>query len=191
MRKIFLFMMVSLDGFYEGQNGDISWHNADNKEFNEFAVQQTSEADLLLFGRKTYELMESYWPTEAAKRDDPIVAGLMNSTPKIVISNTLKQVEWGNTRLVKENVFEEISKLKEQPGKDIAILGSSELTVCLTNLGLVDEFRIMVNPVALGYGKSLFQGLGNKLNLKFIKSKTFGSGNILLYYQFEYQSKEA
>ena len=190
MRKIFLFMMVSLDGFYEGQNQDISWHNVD-AEFNEFAVQQTSEADLLLFGRKTYELMESYWPTEAAKRDDPIVAGLMNSTPKIVISNTLKQVEWGNTRLVKENVFEEISKLKEQPGKDIAILGSSELTVSLTNLGLVDEFRIMVNPVALGYGKSLFQGLGNKLNLKFIKSKTFGSGNILLYYQFEYQSKEA
>jgi len=156
MRKIFLFMMVSLDGFYEGKNGDISWHNADNEEFNKFAVQQTSEADMLLFGRKTYELMVSYWPTEAAKRDDPIVAGLMNNLPKIVISHTLEKVEWENTRLVKENVAEVITKLKEQPGKDIAILGSSELTVFLTQQGLVDEYRIMVNPVALGNGKSLF-----------------------------------
>ena len=183
MRKIFLFMMVSLDGFHEGQNGDISWHNANNKEFNEFAVQQTSEADLLLFGRKTYELMESYWPTETAKRDDPIVAGLMNGTPKIVISKTLEKVEWDNTRLIKENVAEEIVKLKSQPGKDIAILGSSELTVFLTQQGLVDEYRIMVNPVALGHGKSLFAGLQDKVNLKLLGNRTFESDNVLLTYQ--------
>ena len=184
-------MMVSLDGFYEGQNGDISWHNADNEEFNQFAVQQTSEADILLFGRKTYELMVSYWPTEAAKRDDPIVAGLMNNLPKIVISHTLEKVEWENTRLVKENVVEIIAKLKEQPGKDIAILGSSELTVFLTQQGLVDEYRIMVNPVALGNGKSLFKGLENKLNLKFTDSKIFRNGNVLLYYHPEYEKDQA
>jgi len=188
MRKIFLFMMVSLDGFYEGQDRDISWHNADNEEFNQFAVQQTSEADMLLFGRKTYELMENYWPTEAAKRDDPIVAGLMNNLSKIVVSKTLDSVGWENTRLIKENVAEEISTLKRQPGKDIAILGSSELTVALTNMKLVDEYRIMVNPVVLGDGKSLFKGLENKLNLKFLTSRAFHSGNVLLYYHPEYKS---
>ncbi|MGD8404663.1 MAG: dihydrofolate reductase family protein [Anaerolineales bacterium] len=188
MRKIFLFMMVSLDGYYESPNGDISWHNAVNKEFNEFAGQQTSEADILLFGRKTYELMESYWPTEAAKRDDPIVAGLMNNLPKIVVSKTLNSVKWENTRLIKENVAEEISKLKGQPGKDIAILGSSELTVSLTNMRLVDEYRIMVNPVVLGDGKSLFTGLANNLDLKFITFRAFNSGNVLLYYHPDYKS---
>jgi dihydrofolate reductase len=182
MRKIFLFMMVSLDGFFEGPDGDISWHNVD-EEFNEFAVQQISEVDTLLFGRKTYEGMASYWPTEVAKRNDPIVAGLMNSIPKIVVSKTLEAVDWENTRLVKENVTEEISKLKRQAGKDIAIFGSANLTVTLTEAGLVDEYRVMVNPVALGDGKSLFNGLNHKLNLKLLKTKPFKSGNVLLYYE--------
>jgi len=185
VRKIFLFMMVSLDGYYEGSDGDISWHNADNSEFNDFAVQQTSAADTLLFGRKTYELMVSYWPTEIAKKDDPIVAGLMNSLPKIVVSKTLDKVDWENTRLIKENVAEEIAKLKRQPGKDIAILGSSDLTVFLTKQGLVDEYRIMVNPVALGAGKSLFTGLQDKVSLKLIRTRAFDSGNVLLTYQPE------
>ena len=184
-------MMVSLDSFHEGKNGDISWHNADNDEFNQFAVQQTSEADILLFGRKTYELMVSYWPTEAAKRDDPIVARLMNNLPKIVVSKTLDKVTWENTRLVRENVAEIIAKLKEQPGKDIAILGSSELTVFLTQQGLVDEYRIMVNPVALGNGKSLFKGLEDKLNLKFTDSRIFRNGNVLLYYHPDYKNDQA
>ena len=182
MRKIFLFMVVSLDGYYEGPNGDISWHNVDD-EFNEFAIQQTSEVDTLLFGRKTYELMASYWPTEAALKDDPIVAGLMNSLPKIVISTTLDSADWDNSRLVKENVAEEISKLKQQPGKEIAIFGSSDLAVSLAQMGLVDEYRIMINPVILEEGKSLFKGAREKLGLKLVKTRTFKSGNVLLYYQ--------
>jgi dihydrofolate reductase len=182
MRKIFLFMMVSLDGFFEGPNGDVSWHNVDD-EFNEFAVQQLNEVDTLLFGRKTYQGMASYWPTKAARRNDPVVAGLMNSTPKIVISKTLETVEWENTRLVKENVIEEISKLKKQLGKDIAIFGSANLTVTLMEAGLVDEYRVMVNPLALGDGKSLFIGLTHKLNLKLLKTKPFKSGNVLLHYE--------
>ena len=181
MRKIFLFMMVSLDGYYEGPNGDISWHNVDD-EFNEFAVKQTREVGTLLFGRKTYEGMASYWPTQAAISNDPIIAGLMNSLPKIVISTTLDSAEWDNTRLVKENVDEEISKLKHEPGKEIAIFGSSDLAVSLAQIGLVDEYRIMVNPIILGEGKSLFEG-ADKLVLKLIKTRTFNSGNVLLYYQ--------
>jgi dihydrofolate reductase len=181
MRKIFLFMMVSLDGYYEGPNGDLSWHNVD-EEFNEFAIQQTREVGMLLFGRKTYEGMASYWPTEAAISNDPVVAGLMNNLPKIVISTTLGSAEWENTRLVKENVAEEISKLKQGPGKDIAIFGSSDLAVSLAQMGLVDEYRIMVNPIILGAGKPLFRGAREKIGLKLIETRTFRSGNVLLYY---------
>jgi dihydrofolate reductase len=98
MRKIFLFMMVSLDGYYEGPDGDISWHNVDD-EFNGIAVQQTNQVDTLLFGRKTYEGMADYWPSEAAISADPIVAGLMNSLPKIVVSTTLDSAGWDNSQI--------------------------------------------------------------------------------------------
>jgi len=182
MRKVLFFMLTSLDGFFEGPKQDISWHHVDD-EFNEFAIQQLQEFDLLLFGRTTYQLMAGYWPTEAALQDDPIVAGKMNSTPKIVVSKTLDKVGWDNTRLVKENVAEEISKLKQQPGKDIAIFGSSDLTVSLARHGLVDEFRIMLNPIFLGSGKRLLEGVDQKLDLKLVKTRLFKNGNILLYYQ--------
>jgi dihydrofolate reductase len=182
MRKVIFFMLTSLDGYFEGPDRDINWHNVDD-EFNEFAVQQTGEFGALLFGRVTYELMASYWPTEAAKRDDPIVAGLMNSLPKVVFSKTLQKVDWENTRLVKDNFVESVSKLKQEAGKDIAIFGSSDLTVILMEQGLVDEYRIMVNPIVLGNGKPLFKGVKNKINLKLIKTKTFKSGNVLLHYK--------
>ena len=182
MRKVFLFMMVTLDGFFEGPDHEIDWHNVD-EEFNEFATQQLNELDTLLFGRVTYEVMASYWPTQFAKEDDPVVAGKMNTIPKIVFSRTLDKAEWENSRLVKENVAEEITKLKQQPGRDLAIFGSSDLTASLLEMGMVDELRIMVNPVVLGKGKTLFKGIDEKVNLKLLKTKTFRSGNVLLYYQ--------
>lgn len=182
MRKVILFMMTSLDGYFEGPNRDIDWHNVD-EEFNEFAIQQTGEFGALLFGRVTYELMTTYWPTEAAKRDDPVVAGLMNSLPKLVFSKTLQKVEWENTTLVKNNFAETVSKLKQEAGKDIAIFGSSDLTVTLMEQGLVDEYRIMINPIVLGNGKPLFKSIKHQTKLKLIKTKTFKSGNVLLYYK--------
>jgi dihydrofolate reductase len=181
MRKVILFMMVSLDGFFEGPNHALDWHNVD-AEFNEFAIHQLNEVDVLLFGRKTYEMMASYWPTPAATKNDPIVAERMNNLPKLVFSRTLQKVEWNNSRLIKENVAEEISKLKQQPGKDMAIFGSSDLSVTLAKLGLIDEYRIMVNPVVLGNGTRLFAGMNHRLNLKLVKTKSFSSGNVLLYY---------
>ena len=182
MRKVFLFMMVTLDGFFEGPNQEIDWHNVD-EEFNEFAINQLHDVDMLLFGRVTYEGMASFWPTAFAKENDPIVAEMMNTIPKIVFSKTLDKAEWQNTRLVKENVAEEISKLKQQPGKDLAIFGSSDLAVSLIEMGLLDELRIMVTPVVLGNGKPLFKGINDKLNLKLLKAQPFRSGNVLLYYQ--------
>jgi dihydrofolate reductase len=151
MRKVFLFNMVTLDGFFEGPNQDISWHHVDD-EFNEFAIHQLHEIDTLLFGRVTYRGMASYWPTEFAISNDPAVAGLMNSLPKIVFSKTLDKAEWNNSRLIKENAADEVLRLKQQPGKDIAIFGSSDLAVTLAQNGVIDEYRIIVNPVFLGSG---------------------------------------
>ncbi|HXQ35529.1 MAG TPA: dihydrofolate reductase family protein [Anaerolineales bacterium] len=182
MRKLFAFNMVSLDGCFEGPNQDISWHNAD-EEFNQFAIEQTSTVGTILFGRRTYEGMASYWPTEAAINDDPVVAELMNSLPKIVFSRTLQKAEWKNSTLIKDNIAEEILKLKRQPGKEIAVFGSADLLSTLIQLDLIDEHRIIVNPVVLGSGTPLFKNVKDRLNLKLTRSRTFDSGNVLLYYQ--------
>lgn len=182
MRKIILFNLISLDGFFEGPNREIDWHNVDN-EFNQFAIEQLGKADVLLFGRVTYELMANYWPTSLAIENDPIVAGLMNNIQKIVFSRTLKSADWQNTRLVKTDARSEISKLKSLPGKDMFIFGSSDLSVSIYKDHLIDELRLMVNPILLGSGKTMFHGLKNRVNLKLINSKTFQSGNVLLYYQ--------
>ena len=182
MRKVILFNMVTLDGFFEGPNGGIDWHNVD-EEFNEFAVEQLGTIGMILFGRVTYQGMASYWPTPLAIENDPVVAAQMNSFPKIVISRTLDKAEWNNTRLIKDHVAEEIAKLKQQPGKDLAIFGSANLTASLMHMGLVDEFRIMVNPIILGQGTPLFKGVNEKNNLKLLKTRVFRNGNVLLYYQ--------
>lgn len=182
MRKLFAFNMISLDGFFEGPDHDINWHNVDN-EFNDFAIEQTSAVGALLFGRVTYQLMESYWPTPAALKDDPEIAALMNSLPKIVISKTLEKAEWNNTRIIKDNIQGEILNLKKQPGKDLAVFGSANLLSTLMQMDLVDEHRVIVNPLLLGQGTLLFKRMDDRINLRLVKSRTFQSGNILLCYE--------
>jgi len=184
MRKLIFFNMITLDGFFEGENHSIEWHNVD-AEFNEFAVEQLFTADILLFGRKTYELMAGYWPTPEGVKDDPAVAKIMNSIPKIVISKTLKEATWENTRLITENVFEEMTKLKNQPGKNIFIFGSAELGASFRKMNLIDEYRIMVNPMVIGRGKPLFLNITQDFKLKLLMTKVFKSGNVLLYYEPE------
>ncbi len=174
-------MLISLDGYYEGPNHEIDWHNVD-AEFNDYAIEFLNSVDLLLFGRVTYELMAGYWPTEMAVTNDPVVAGKMNKLSKIVISKTLDKAEWNNTKLIKENITEKIEKLKKQQGKDIAIFGSSDLALALIEENLIDEFHLLVNPVIIGSGKTLFKGIKGKLMLKLIDTKTFKSGNVMLCY---------
>jgi dihydrofolate reductase len=182
MRKVILSMMITLDGFYEGPNHEIDWHRVDD-EFNEFASDQISAIDLMLFGRVTYELMASYWPTPAAMTDDPIIAYKMNNSPKIVFSNTLKNAEWSNTRLVKGNAADEVIKLKQQPGKDMIIFGSGKLVSSLAQSGLMDEYRLFVAPVILGKGNPIFRDVRDRQNVKLMSTRTFRNGNILLCYQ--------
>ena len=183
MRKIFLFNLITLDGYFEGPNHDISWHMVD-EDFNKFAIEQLNDIGTIIFGRVTYEMMASFWPTDLAK-DDPETAKLMNEASKIVVSTTLEKADWQNTRLIKDNVKNELQRLKESNGKDIAIFGSSKLAVSLIEMGLLDEIRVIVNPIILGEGTTLLKGIKNKVNLKLTKSQTFGNGNVMMFYSVQ------
>ncbi len=182
-------MTLSLDGYFEGPNHDISWHNVD-QEVNEFAIEQLREADLLLFGRRTYQLMEAYWPKAAkdpaTSKDNLQIANLINDTNKIVFSRTLDRVEetenWKNVKLDHEFDPARIRRLKEQPGKGIWV-GGSNLAVSFIRAGLIDEFRFMINPVVIGEGTPIFQGMNGRISLELTKTRRFDSGNILLYYK--------
>jgi dihydrofolate reductase len=182
MRKLFSFNLMTLDGFFEGPQQDIGWHNVD-AEFNEFAIAQLDTIGLVLFGRITYQGMASFWPTPFALENDPVVAGLMNNISKVVVSRTLDKADWNNTHLIKDNVAAEIATLKQQPGKELAIFGSANLTASLMRMGLVDELRIMINPVILGQGTALFKGIHDKVDLKLSNTRVFRNGNVMLYYQ--------
>jgi dihydrofolate reductase len=188
MRKLIFQMLVSLDGYFEGPNGELDWHRADS-EFNDYAIDMLNTVDTLLFGRATYKLMASYWPTETALSDDPVVAGKMNTLPKIVFSHTLDTVTWKNSRLVKGNAIEEICQQKQQQGKDMLIIGSNRLAQSCMQAGLIDEYRIMVSPVVLGAGNTLFRNISTRQALQLSRTRRFDSGMVLLYYQPMHKSQ--
>jgi dihydrofolate reductase len=182
MRKLAVFNFVTLNGYFKGPEGDISWHRHGAEE-NEYAAEMLKSGSILLFGRVTYELMASYWPTPTAIHNDPTVAEGMNRAEKIVFSRTLKRAVWSNTRLVKDEMVEEIKKMKRAPGKDLTLLGSGSLLTQLAEQGLIDEFQIMVDPVVLGDGTPIFKGIRHKLDLKLTGTRTFKSGVVLLSYK--------
>jgi dihydrofolate reductase len=182
LRKVIVFNLITVDGYFEGLNREIDWHNVD-EEFNDFAIQQLKEMDTILFGRVTYQLMESYWPKPEALQDDPIVAGLMNQIPKFVFSRSLKSANWQNTTLENGDVAETVASLKELPGKDLFVFGSSELISYLAQHDLIDEYRLIINPIILSRGNPMFKNLNERIQLKLIKTRVFNSGNVLLYYQ--------
>jgi dihydrofolate reductase len=183
MGKLASFLMVSLDGYFEGSKPwELEWHNVDG-EFNDFAIRQLDATDTLIFGRLTYQGMAAYWSSAQAIQEDPDVATRMNQARKIVVSGTLDRPEpqWTNTRLIKTDAINELSRLKQMTDRDLMVLGSSRLTASLMEAGALDELRIIVNPVALGAGHSVLEGAG-KLPLRLLSVKTFDSGNVLLTY---------
>jgi dihydrofolate reductase len=179
MRRIFLFMNVSLDGYFETPDHDLSWSKGD---FEAFDSGESGGVDAILLGRKTYEMMQSFWPTPQAQEMNAEVAQFMNETSKIVVSHHDFDPKWQNATVVSKDVAATIRRLKEQPGKDIIILGSNNLSVSLMQDGLIDEFQIVVNPVALSEGTPLFKGLPEKANLKLKRTHNFKSGAVLLTY---------
>jgi dihydrofolate reductase len=182
MRKIIISEMITLDGYFARPDGELDWFFW-NEEMEKTAIDLISTVDTLLFGRVTYELMASYWPSASAPAENPIIVEKMNNLPKIVFSKTLEKIEWKNTKQIKEINKEEILKIKEQPGRNMVIYGSGSLVSVFMNLGLIDEYYIFVNPVVLGRGKPLFKGLNNQENLKLIETKPFSNGVVLLHYQ--------
>lgn len=182
MKKLSAFNFITLNGFLHDQDGDISWHRHGAEE-NQYAAESLRSGNSLLFGRKTYDLMASYWPTPMARQNDPIVAEGMNNADKIVISTTLKKAEWKNTKIISADVVEELKRLKELPGNNITLLGSGSILTLLAENDLVDEYQIMIDPVAIGAGTPIFHGIKKSLNLKLTHVKTFKSGVVLLSYK--------
>jgi dihydrofolate reductase len=174
---------VTLDGYIADINGDMSWAHKQDAEWNTFVQENASGGGELLFGRITYELMTSYWPTPYAMKNDPIVAERMNNLPKVVFSRTLEKASWNNTKLVKGDMAAEIRKMKKKPGENMVVFGSGSVVSQLAQEGLIDEYQIVVNPVALGKGRTMFEGIKEKLTLKLTKTRTFGNGNVLLCYE--------
>lgn len=186
MRKLAAFTQLTLNGFFADAKSDMSWahrRDVDDEEWAAFAAENTSSGGTLLFGRITYELMVSYWPTPQAMKDAPIVAEAMNSLPKVVFSRSLANTSWNNTKIVEHEIEAAVKDLKKESGKDIVILGSGSIVKQLAQTGLIDEYQIVINPIALGQGKTLFAGIEKMLKLKRTKTRAFDNGNVLLCYE--------
>lgn len=185
MRKLVLFMHISLDGFAADPNHGLDFFTYD-KELEQYADEVVKTVGSPVYGRTTYQLMESYWPTVLKKTDADKHAlehaRWVENVPKIVFSKTLTEVTWNNTRLIHDNIAEEMIKLKQQPGKDLVIFGSPGLATTLMNLGLIDEYKLTVHPIILGSGISVFTNNVTKSKLQLLTSKTLKSGVVTLHY---------
>jgi len=183
-RRLIVFNQVSLDGYFVDRNGDMSWAHkpAGDAEWDAFVAGNATGGGELLFGRVTYEMMAAFWPSAQAIARLPVVADGMNRAPKVVFSRTLDRVAWNNTRLVKAGLAVEIRRMKHEPGPSMVILGSGTLVSQLAQEGLIDEFQIVVVPVALGSGRTLFDGITTTLSFTLTNTRRFRNGNVLLYY---------
>lgn len=186
MRKLVLFMHMSLDGFAADTNRGLDFLTYDG-ELQQWADELVKTVGSPVYGRTTYQLMESYWPTvlkdpNAGKRSLEHAQWVEN-VPKIVFSRTLNEVSWNNTQLIKDNVAEEVNKLKQQPGKDLVIFGSPGLSAAFMNMGLIDEYKLTVHPIILGSGISVFTNNKTRSRLKLLDSKTLQSGVVTLHYE--------
>ncbi len=180
MRKLIMWNMVTLDGYFEGAKPwEIDWHEyVWGDELEKFAIDQSKSIGMLVFGRVTYEGMAGYWSKEKGE-----IADFMNSVPKIVFSRTLEKADWNNTRLVKENAADQVAKLKQQPGKDLYVFGSANLSSTLMQHDLFDEYRLGLVPVVLGSGNPLFKTSPERMRMKLLEAKPLKSGCTILRFQ--------
>ncbi len=183
MRKLIVFNQVSLDGYFVDGKGDMSWAHKQDPEWLDFVNGNAQGGGEALFGRQTYELMAGFWPTPTAMQLAPIVARAMNEMPKVVFSKSLKKAEWKNTRLVRDNPAAEVRTMKKEAGPDLVIMGSGSIVSQLAQERLIDEYQLIVNPIVLGKGRTLFEGVKNKQVLKLTKARMFKNGNVLLTYE--------
>lgn len=181
MARLGMFNLITLDGYFKGVEGDISWHNFGEDE-QKMSDELANVGSTLIFGRVTYEMMHGYWASPEALKNDPVTAKGMNNSRKIVFSSTLKSTEWQNTTLAKGDLFSEINKLKSQDSPAMTILGSGQIVAQLAAANMIDDYTFLLNPLALGEGATLFQGLPQKLKLHLKSCRQMKSGNVLLTY---------
>jgi len=179
MRKLILWNLLTLDGYFEGEKSwDLDWHSSIwGPELERLSIEQLSSADMLLFGRVTYEGMAAYWRTAEGE-----VADLMNSLPKVVFSRTLREPDWANTTLVKDDAAAAVRALKQQGDRDMFVFGSANLSATFTNEDLFDEYRLAIAPVVLGTGTPLFGRNLNRKSLTLLESRPLASGGVILRY---------
>lgn len=183
MRKINAFNFVSVNGFYKDMDDDISWHKH-SPEQEAFSRQQLQSDNILLFGRITYEMMFSFWTSQNAWALYPETAKGMNAAEKICISNKLKNAAWQNTVILSGHIIDKIRQLKNTEGKNLTILGSGSIVTQLADAGLIDEYGMMIDPLAIGHGTPLFDGLYHPLNLTLKDVRVFeNNGVVLLTYE--------
>jgi len=178
--------LVTLDGFFEGpKSWELDWHDSVwGDELEKYSIEQSKSTGMLLFGRVTYEGMASYWPSQKCE-----IADFMNTIPKIVFSKTMKKAEWNNTTLVKGNALEEVAKLKRQPGKNMFVFGSANLSSTLLQHDLFDEINLALAPVILGRGNPLFKASPDRLKMKLLEARPLKSGGVILRYEPERKHK--
>lgn len=179
-------MHVSLDGFVSGPAEEMNWIIMDEEIFRD-AIELASEAEIALYGRVTYQMMEGYWPTVLTNPSSTPLelrhAAWMENIHKIVFSKTLEKAGWTNTRLIKKNIVEEMMQLKQQADSNMMIFGSPGLTHSFMKWGLIDEYKFNINPVILGSGIPLFENIDDRINLQLLSEKKFKSGVIGLHYK--------
>ena len=185
MRKIIISMHVSLDGFVGGPNGEMDWIHVDDEIFD-LVNGYTMEADVALYGRNTYEMMNAYWPTAAdqpnASRHDREHSAWYNEVDKIVLSKTMHGFSTGKTTFIGEDTAEEISKIKNSEGKNILVFGSPSAAHFLMEQNLVDEYWLFVNPILIGHGIPMFSGILSRTHLRLESSRNFPYGVTALHY---------
>ena len=183
MPKLVVYNSMSLDGYFTDANGDMSWAHKQDPEWQAFVAENARGGGQLLFGRVTYNLMVSFWPTPLAAQSNPIIAERMNNLRKYVFSTTMDQASWSNTTLFRGDLATEVRKLKQEPGPNIVIMGSGSLVAQLAEAGLIDEYQIVLNPLVVGSGRTLFEGVKRKLPMKLARSRAFDNGNVMLFYE--------
>lgn len=183
MPQLKVFIQQSLDGYFTDAHGDMSWAHKHDEEWSAFAADNASGGGALLFGRITYQMMASFWPTDAGRATNAQVAEHMGKTRKYVCSRTLREAPWQNTTVLNGELATEIARLKREPGPDLTTLGSGNLVAQLSQAGLVDVYQVVLNPIALGKGRTIFDGLERRLNLKLARTRSFKNGNVVLWYE--------
>ena len=184
MRKLRVFNSISLDGYFTDENSDLGWaHRQQDKEWTDFISSNASGNSEMLFGRVTYDMMKSYWPTPAAADQMPVVANRMNTASKVVFSRSVTESDWRNTRFYSGDIAEEVRRMKSHDGPDMIIMGSGSIVQQLTDARLIDEYQFVVIPVVLGAGRTMFGGVKEPLELKRMGTREVSNGNVLMQYQ--------